>query len=78
MDRYNALTEAGQRLGFFAYMTVMNGGRPFWPALLDGSRAVKELSGLPGGRGGSTSDGDPFSDTVPHEYQAERHRHIAA
>lgn len=78
MERNDSLADLGQRLGFFAYMTVMSGGRLFWPALIEGSAAIDQLAGLPGEPGGSVTESDPFVDTVPYEYQNERHDHIAA
>jgi len=78
MDRNDPIAEVGQRLGFFAYMTVMSGGRPFWPALFEGSQAVEALLAPAGESSVSSNGGAPFADTVPHEYQAERREHIAA
>jgi len=78
MDRNNQLAEVGQRLGLFAYMTVMGGGRPFWAALFEDPRAGQEPSGLSAGRGGGGNDGGSLPDGVPFEYQRERRQHIAA
>ncbi len=36
MER-NALREAADRLGFLAYLSVVGGGVPYWPALSAGS-----------------------------------------
>jgi hypothetical protein len=78
MDRSNQVADLGQRLGFFAYMTVMSGGRPFWPALLETSKAIEELAASVAEPGGSASDAHPFVDTVPYAYQRDERDHIAA
>ncbi len=77
MER-NGLAEVGQRLGWFAYMTVMGGGRPFWPALFDGPRAVGELIPTPERLGGDAADRNPFANTVPYEYGRDHQSTTAA
>ena len=76
MER-NPLAEVGDRLGWFAYLTVMGGGLPYWPALFVNPRkALDEMT---------TSDDEPgngghgqLADTVPYEYRPDRHSPIAA
>ncbi len=77
MDR-NPLAELGQRLGWFAYMTVMGGGVPFWPALFEGAKAVEELYATTRAVEGVTTDRNPFDGTVPFEYRPEQGDPIAA
>lgn len=73
----NPLADVGQRLGCFAYMTVMGGGVPFWPALFDGAKAVDELYSTSRPEG-VTSDRNPFDGTVPYEYRSGQGDPIAA
>ena len=74
----NPLAEAGERLGWFAYMTVMSGGVPFWPALLEGARGVEKLYSTTPPAEGVTTDRNPFDGTVPYEYHPGQGDPIAA
>ena len=71
----NPLTEVGERLGWFAYLTVMGGGIPFWPVLFVRPEALTSGTGEPGG---SANGRYPFAGSAPYEYRRDQHDPIAA
>ena len=77
MER-NALAEMGERLGFFAYMTVMGGGRPFWPALFDGPKAVTDLTTPSRPSRDSAPERGPLANTGPYQYRVDHENTSAA
>ena len=69
----NPLIGIGDRLGWFAYVTVMGGGKPYWPALFspesDDQDAQLDL-GDEAER--PVRPRDPFAGTMPLEITPNR------
>ena len=78
MKKRNPVVSAGDRLGWFAYLTVMGGGVPFWPALFANPEIEEPLED----DGIAVGPKDPFFDTVPYalrpEHEAEPEELVTA
>ena len=66
--RQNALRNAGDRLGLFAYLFVVGGGRPYWQALFTSPKADEP----PEDNGVMVGPRNPFAGTVPYELTPQR------
>ncbi len=74
--RRNALQQAGDRLGFLAYLTVMGGGVSWWPAPLLPGDDVEQPP--PEEAGEAVRPRNPFVGTIRVDLEPELEREDVA
>ena len=69
--RRNPMLTTADRLGWFAYLTVMGGGVPYWPALFASPGVDDEP---PDDAGVPVAPKNPYAGTVPYRLAPEGER----